>query len=58
MLFCCYFAGRAWDDPLLVKLRASTDGILDEAGCTAWGSARTADPEFGNLTMHALDMQR
>jgi len=50
--------GRAWDDPLLVKLRASTDGILDEAGWTSWGAARTADPEFGNLTLHALDMQR
>ena len=50
--------GRAWDDPLLVKLRASTDAILDEAGWTGWGAARTADPEFGNLTMHALDMQK
>ena len=54
---CLHGSGLRWDNPLLSKLRDSTDGVLDEAGWTGWGAARVPEPEWSNITMHALDLQ-
>ena len=54
---CLHGSGLRWDNPLLSKLRDSTDGVLDEAGWTGWGATRVPEPEWSNLTMHALDLQ-
>ena len=54
---CLHGTGRTWDDALLQRLRGAVDGVLDEAGWTGWGAGRVAEPEWSNVTMHALDLQ-
>lgn len=41
------------------KLRLTLIRVLirRKAGVTGWGAARAAEPEWSNITMHALNLQ-
>lgn len=56
--FAVHACGLVWNDPLMERIRNSTTGVLDEAGFTGWGSQRSADPEWSNIVMYALDLQQ